>query len=62
MLLKKSWTNQQISKGLPLDLARISRAAKASDHKVFHSKCIKISTPKQMLQRFPIVLAQIKSK
>ena len=33
--------------------------AKVSDHKVSNRKHIKISTPKQMLQRLPIVLAQV---
>ena len=33
--------------------------AMVSDHKVSDRKHIKISTPKQMLQRLPIVLAQV---
>ena len=38
------------------DLARVSRVAKVSDR--IH---IKILTPKQILQRFSIALAQVKS-
>ena len=35
------------------------RVGKVSDHKVSDRKHIKISTPKQMLQRLSIVLAQV---
>ena len=40
----------------PSDLARVACVAKVSDR-----KHIKIFTPKEMLQRFPIALAQIKT-
>ena len=56
-MLKKSWTLQK-SKGLPLDFAHVARGAKVSDHKVYDH--LKILTPKQMLQRLPIALAQVK--
>ena len=36
------------------------RVAKISDHKVFNHKQLKILIPKQMLQRLPIALAQVK--
>ena len=37
-----------------------ARIAKVSDHQVFNNKQLKISTPKQMFQRLPTALAQIK--
>ena len=40
----------------PSDLARVAFVAKVSDR-----KHIKIFTPKEMLQRLPIALAQIKT-
>ena len=43
-------------KGLPSDLACVARIVTFSDR-----KRIKILTPKQMLQRLPIALAQVKS-
>ena len=51
-----NFDKQQKGKGIPLDLARIVRLAKVSDYSKF-----KILTPKQMLQRLPIVLAQVKA-
>ena len=42
----------------PSDLARV---AKVSDCKVSYRTRIKILTPKQMLQRLPIALAQLKA-
>ena len=47
---------KKIGKGLPLDLARVPGVAKVSD-----SKCVKILTPKIILERLPIALAQIKA-
>ena len=52
---------QQKGKGLLLDLARIASRAKVSDHKVSDHSNLKILTPKQMLQRLPIALAQVKA-
>ena len=42
-------------------LPSIACVAKVSDHKVFNHKQLKILTPKEMLQRLPIALAQVKS-
>ena len=50
------FNKQQKGEGLPLDLARIAHIAKVSDH-----SNLKILTPKQMLQRLPIALAQVKA-
>ena len=47
---------KKIGKGLPLDLARVACVAKVSD-----SKCVKTLTPKIILERLPIALAQIKA-
>ena len=47
---------KKIGKGLPLDLARVTGVAKVSD-----SKCVKTLTPKIILERLPIALAQIKA-
>ena len=46
---------QQKGKGLPSDLACIARVAKVSER-----SNLKILTPKQMLQRLPIAIAQVK--
>ena len=55
VLLKKMLTfnKQQKVKGLLSVVARVA--------KVFHHKHIKILTPKQMLQRLPITLVQVKA-
>ena len=45
----------------PLDLACIAHVAKVSDDKVFDRMRLKILSPKQMLQRLPIALAQVKA-
>ena len=45
----------------PSNLARIAPVAKVSDCKVFDRKRLKILTPKQMYQRLPIALAQLKA-
>ena len=45
---------KQKGKGLLLDLAKVC------DHKVSNCKYIKILTPKQMLQRLPIALREVK--
>ena len=45
----------------PLNLARVAHVANFSDGKFFDRKRIKILTPKQMLQRLPIALAQVKA-
>ena len=50
------FNKQQKGKGLPSDLARIAGEAKVSDR-----NHIKFLTPKQMLQRLPIALAQVKA-
>ena len=47
---------QTQGKGHPLQLAQVARVAKVSD-----SIQLKILTPKQMLQRLTIALAQVKS-
>ena len=46
------FNKQQKGKGLPSDLARMALLAKISNH-----SNLKISTPKEMLQRLPITLA-----
>ena len=46
-----NFNKQQKDKGFPLDLVRIARVGKASDH-----SNLKILTPKQILQRLPIAL------
>ena len=59
-----NFNKQQKGKGLPSDLARITRVncvAKFSDRKVSDQCNLKILTPKQMLQRLPIALAQVKA-
>ena len=55
------FNKQQKGKGLSSDLARIVRVAKVFDHKVSDHSNLKILTPKQMLQRLPIALAQVKA-
>ena len=52
--------------GGPFDLALVARVAKVSEYKVsdckvFNHKQLKIVTPKQMLWRLPMVLAQVKA-
>ena len=52
--------------GRRLDLALVARVAKVSedkfsDCKVFNHKKLKILTPKQMLWRLPVALAQVKA-
>ena len=44
-----------------MDLARIARVANVSDRKVFGGTQFKILIPKQMLQKLPTALAQVKS-
>ena len=44
----------------PLDLFRVACVAEASDCMVSEHSNLKILTPKQMLQRLPIALAQVK--
>ena len=58
MSVKKmlSFNKQQKGKYFPLYVARITRVAKVSDH-----SNLKILTSKQMLQRLPIALAQVKA-
>ena len=54
-----NFNKQQEGKGLPSVLAciaRVAHVAKVSDH--FN---LKILTPKQMVQRLPIALAQVKA-
>ena len=70
-MLKKipDFNNQQKGKGRsrmlalwPLDLShvtRIARVVKVSNHKVPHSSNLKRLTPKHILQRSPIVPAQV---
>ena len=48
-------------KVLPSDLARAACVAKVSDCKVFNQMQLKMLTTKQMLQRLPIALAQLKA-
>ena len=48
-------------KGIPSMLARLTRVAKFSDRKVSDQWNLKILTPKQMLQRLLIALAQVKA-
>ena len=57
----KNFNKQQKGKGLPLDLARIACVTKVSYHKVSDHSNLKILTPKQMLQRLPIALPQVKA-
>ena len=59
-MLKKilDFNKQQKGKGLLSDLAL---APKDTDFKVFNNKQFKILTPKQMLQRLLIALAQLKT-
>ena len=55
---------QQKGKGLPSDLARIARVArvaKVSDCEVSDNSNLKTLTPKEMLQKLPIALAQVKA-
>ena len=52
---------QQKGKELLLDFARRACRAKVSDHKVSDHSNLKILTPKQMLQRLPIALAQVEA-
>ena len=56
-----NFNKQQKIKGLPSDLTRIGRVAKVSDHNVSDHSDLKILTPKQMLQRLPIALTQVKA-
>ena len=42
-------------------LLKLARVAKVSDRKVFDHTRLKILSPKQMLQRLPIALAQVKA-
>ena len=42
-------------------VARVTCVAKVSDPKAFDCMQFKILTPKQILQRFPIALAQVKA-
>ena len=49
------FNKQQKGKGILLNLAHIARIAKVSDH-----YNLKILTPKQMLQRLPIALVEVK--
>ena len=42
-------------------LLNLARVAKVSDRKVFDHTRLKILSPKQMLQRLPIALAQVKA-
>ena len=51
------FNKEQKGKELPSDLARIAHAAKVSDH-----SNLKILTPKQMLQKLPIILLVIHLK
>ena len=55
-------TNKK-EKGAPIILARVARASnhKVSSPKVSDNSSLKILTPKQMLQRLPIALAQVKA-
>ena len=55
------FNKQDRGKGLPLDLARIVRVTKISDHKVSNLSNLKIVTSKQMLQRLPIALTTVKA-
>ena len=52
-----NFNKQQKGKEHPLDLARIARVTRISDH-----SNLKISTPKQMLQRLPTALAKVKAR
>ena len=42
-------------------LDQVAHVAKVSDHKLSDGKQLKILTPKQMLQRLPVALAQVKT-
>ena len=55
-----NFDKQQKVKGLSSDVGRIVCVATASDHKTSDHSNLKILTPKQMLQRLPIALAQVK--
>ena len=48
-------------KGNPSMLARVPCVAKVSNRKVSDHSNLKILSPKQMLQRLPIALAQVKA-
>ena len=48
-------------KGLTSISDHVARAAKVSNRKVFSHKEFTLLTPNQMVQRLPIVLAQVKS-
>ena len=50
------FNKQQKDKGCPSDLTRVARVVKVSDH--FN---LKILAPKQMFQRLPIALTQVKT-
>ena len=52
---------QTQGKGRPSILVRVTRVAKVFRRKVSDGRKLKILTPKQMLQRLPIALAQVKS-
>ena len=52
---------QTQGKGRPSILVRVARVAKVFRRKVSDGRKLKILTPKQMLQRLPIALAQVKS-
>ena len=55
------FNKQQKGKGLPSDLASITRAAKVPNRNTSNHSNLKILTFKQMLQRLPIALAQVKA-
>ena len=55
-----NFDKQQKVKGLSSDVGRIVCVATVSDHKTSDHSNLKILTPKQMLQRLPIALAQVK--
>ena len=62
-MLKKilDFNKQQKGKGLSLDIVRLARVAQVSNNKVSDHSNLKILTPKQMLQRLPTALAQVKA-
>ena len=62
MLLKVEYfQKRKQGEGLTSISENVVRVAKVSNHKVVNHKQHKILTSKQMLQRLPITLAQVKA-
>ena len=61
MLLKGAYFQKESKeKDLVFQIKQLTQL-KVSDHKLSDSKQLKILTPKQMLQRLPVALAQVKT-